>query len=171
MERYIDIDKMKKWTEVDQSSCSRERCASTNYDCNECYYNNGGAEDVAPVIHAKWIEKEWAEEFDNRLISNYECSNCKEWLRDKSNYCPNCGAKMDKEQVDMSTSSIFKNFVISGKEQVETFVNAIEMSKISYSKSFNITESQITDIQRIKSIIDKRKIRGSIIETRGNKND
>ena len=62
----------------------------------------------------------------------------------------------------MPTSSIFKNFVISGKEQVETFVNAMEMSKLSYSKSFNITESQITDMQRIKSIIDKRKINSKI---------
>lgn len=62
----------------------------------------------------------------------------------------------------MPTSSIFKNFVISGTEQVETFVNAMEMSKLSYSKSFNITESQITDMQRIKSIIDKRKINSKV---------
>lgn len=62
----------------------------------------------------------------------------------------------------MPTSSILKNFVISGTEQVETFVNAMEMSKLSYSKSFNITESQITDMQRIKSIIDKRKINSKV---------
>lgn len=62
----------------------------------------------------------------------------------------------------MPTSSIFKNFVISGTDQVETFINAMEMSKLSYSKSFNITESQIADIQRIKSIIDKRKINSKV---------
>lgn len=99
MARYIDIDKMKRWTEVDQQSCSRERCASTSYDCNECYYNNGGAEDVAPVIHAKWkiLENEYA--YDDMFT--YECSNCLSELCMSSDafapYCPNCGAKMNKE--------------------------------------------------------------------------
>ena len=61
------------------------------------------AEDVAPVVHAKWIidDKEW-----NR-IWHCHCSNCKKdpqdyiggtenwWLVRLPNYCPNCGAKMD----------------------------------------------------------------------------
>ena len=33
-----------------------------------------------------------------------------------------------KEVLDMATSSITKNFVVSGKEQVEMFANAIEES-------------------------------------------
>ena len=95
MLRYIDIDKMKRWTEVDQQSCSREHCASTSYDCNECYYNNGGEEDVAPVVHSRWEELTDGGYLDPRMI----CSNCSNistplvsWK-----FCPNCGAKMDKE--------------------------------------------------------------------------
>lgn len=45
---------------------------------------------IDPVKHGKWIEHEWAEEYDGRLISNYECSECKSWERERTNYCPNC---------------------------------------------------------------------------------
>lgn len=50
--------------------------------------------DVAPIVHAHWISKnphgyEWI----------FVCSNC-DYIdgypfNDRSNYCPNCGAKMD----------------------------------------------------------------------------
>lgn len=99
MPRYIDIDKMNMWTEVDQESCSRENCASTDYDCNECYYNNGGSEDVAPVIHSKW----GTSYFEDGYKVNMTCLNCGEHFSadyndtNKYNYCPNCNAKMDKE--------------------------------------------------------------------------
>lgn len=54
--------------------------------------------DVAPVRHGYWIRKEWAEESEGLLIDNYECSACKGWVRNETNYCPNCGAKMDVER-------------------------------------------------------------------------
>ena len=51
--------------------------------------------DVAPVIHGKWISKnyhgyEWV----------FVCSNCGYIdgypFNDRPNYCPNCGARMDE---------------------------------------------------------------------------
>ena len=91
MARYIDIDKMKRWTEVDQKSCSSENCAGIDYDCNECYYNNGGGEDVAPVVHAEWEHKDG-------IYGVAFCSNCGFELKyNNTNFCSNCGAKMDKE--------------------------------------------------------------------------
>lgn len=48
--------------------------------------------------NGQWIEHEWAEEYDGRLISNYECSECKSWEQERTNYCPNCGAKMMEEK-------------------------------------------------------------------------
>ena len=53
--------------------------------------------DVAPIVHAHWISKnphgyEWI----------FVCSNC-DYIdgypfNDRSNYCPNCGAKMDEKE-------------------------------------------------------------------------
>lgn len=59
------------------------------------------AADVAEVIHGKWdrSDKEWS-------FYQYKCSNrgCDDYTQtDRQgkcklmNYCPNCGAKMDKE--------------------------------------------------------------------------
>ena len=55
------------------------------------------SEDVAPVRHAKW------ELIDECINEGVYCSNCRKKIyrseyanqRVKSNYCPNCGAKMD----------------------------------------------------------------------------
>ena len=51
--------------------------------------------DVAEVRHGEWIEVD-----DGVLIGDgkhLECSECHIWKKDKqkSNYCPHCGAKMD----------------------------------------------------------------------------
>ena len=46
------------------------------------------ATDVAPVRHARW----------KRYGKNLgECSECGEIVSVRSNYCPNCGCKMDLE--------------------------------------------------------------------------
>lgn len=44
--------------------------------------------DAEPVRHGIWIE-------DCGLV---QCSACYEEYRVRTNYCPNCGAKMDKEE-------------------------------------------------------------------------
>lgn len=69
MARYIDIDKMREY------NCPRlfesgEACPDEG--CAECFYNNGGAEDVAPVGHAKWIRFEQTFESMCRRCVNYE---------------------------------------------------------------------------------------------------
>ena len=48
--------------------------------------SNLPAADVAPVRHGRW----------KRYGKNLgECSECGEIVSVRSNYCPNCGAKMD----------------------------------------------------------------------------
>lgn len=53
--------------------------------------------DAEPVRHGRWIERtepiSWCED-DVDVF--YECSLCKCVEPGKSNYCPNCGAKMDE---------------------------------------------------------------------------
>ena len=54
------------------------------------------AADVAPVVHARWIE-------DHDYLKCPECGVMVKWdftffdIGDW-NYCPNCGAKMDEEE-------------------------------------------------------------------------
>ena len=52
------------------------------------------AADVAPVVHGRW---RWAGECG--FNDCYICSECGKIAMNDSNYCPNCGAKMDKEEV------------------------------------------------------------------------
>lgn len=66
------------------------------------YIDSIPAIDAEPVRHGKWIMK-------NEMYGEYECSECKfvdsncsdyygmHWVKDQ-NYCPHCGAKMDKEE-------------------------------------------------------------------------
>ena len=57
------------------------------------------AVDAAPVVHARWIQ--------NKTVPSYHfCSNCKRAHNMPKScnvyvllfYCPDCGAKMDKEE-------------------------------------------------------------------------
>ena len=48
------------------------------------------AADVAPVVHGEWRERSlWIIRYP------YECSNCNYVSDLATNYCPNCGARMD----------------------------------------------------------------------------
>lgn len=55
------------------------------------------AADVVEVVHARWI---WNEENECFVCSNCELSALNDYRGDStnSNYCPNCGAKMDGER-------------------------------------------------------------------------
>ena len=54
------------------------------------------AADVAPVRHGRWIEHKHFHH-DHYIDSTYECSECKVEEPLTSDYCPNCGVKMDLE--------------------------------------------------------------------------
>ena len=49
--------------------------------------------DAVEVVHGRWIEEiEKNEEFESEMV---KCSVCGQLRFFESNYCPNCGAKMD----------------------------------------------------------------------------
>ena len=54
------------------------------------------AADVAEVVHGRWI---WNEEGEIDWEQFYRCSNCGDKEYWESNFCPNCGAKMDLEEL------------------------------------------------------------------------
>lgn len=77
MSRYIDADKVK--THFDANTWQGEFMIAM-CDVTE-------TEDVAPVVHSSW-----------RTLCGYsKCNNCGQRSVKQSNYCSNCGAKMDKE--------------------------------------------------------------------------
>lgn len=57
----------------------------------------------------------------------------------------------------MATSSITKNFVISGKRQVEMFADAIEASANNRSPRIAINAIYLKDAEDIKKFMQKRK--------------
>ena len=50
--------------------------------------------DVVEVKRGKW-EKRTFIVFDNEIKDSYHCSECNTTWDTATNYCPNCGAKMD----------------------------------------------------------------------------
>ena len=63
-----------------------------------------------------------------------------------------------KEEVSiMATSSITKNFVISGKEQVEAFADAIEAAANDKTPVPGVSARILTDPKDIAKFMQKRK--------------
>ena len=78
MARYADIDVLLE--HLTTSDEGNFRTAITQW------LEMHQVEDVAPIIHAHWIEYETA----------FECSNCRDFFPCTMPYCPDCGAKMDE---------------------------------------------------------------------------
>lgn len=62
------------------------------------------AADVVPVVHGQWIGIDssfWKPTHSSDIPvfrKTYRCSECRRRTAIAENYCPNCGAKMDKEE-------------------------------------------------------------------------
>lgn len=51
--------------------------------------------DVQPVKHGRWVRESNYRDYDGDICSVYSCPVCSVRSGDTTNYCPNCGAKMD----------------------------------------------------------------------------
>lgn len=56
------------------------------------YIANMPAADVAPVVHGRWLY------VDTDTEQFFLCNRCKKKEYWESNYCPNCGARMDGDK-------------------------------------------------------------------------
>lgn len=95
MTEYISREELIEALKNDfnRSWCSKLPGAEDEYNDARRIIYDIQATDVQPVVHAEWVCLE-AE------IGFYSCSKCRHnILRATCNYCPNCGAKMDGEQV------------------------------------------------------------------------
>ena len=57
--------------------------------------DNGDAIEISRVRHGMWS---WNETGEIDWAQFYRCSNCGDKEYWESNFCPNCGAKMDLEE-------------------------------------------------------------------------
>ena len=57
----------------------------------------------------------------------------------------------------MATSSITRNFVITGKDKVEAFANALEESANAFVSESKVSARQLTDPDEIKALMMKAK--------------
>lgn len=101
MARYIDADKAIEvivntpsmvGSKYDFDHNVLTALVDREHEITDLINNNVPTSDVAPVIHAHWIEH------PEYSIVCY-CSNCGVGVRGTTgeNYCFNCGAKMDEE--------------------------------------------------------------------------
>lgn len=101
-QRLIDANALIYW--LTKATGFRTNCEDcTSIDCLDCIIDeaikNAPTIEAKPVVHGRWISKnphgyEWV----------FVCSNC-DYIdgypfNDRSNYCPNCGAKMDEKEND-----------------------------------------------------------------------
>ena len=91
--RLIDTDALRKkaqWVEIPD-------WRGINFDVEAVSVSSI---DLAPTIEAEPVKHgRWIEHIDHEMLTGYdECSVCHFGTIGQSNYCPNCGARMDGEQ-------------------------------------------------------------------------
>lgn len=92
MARYIDADKMiEKLNESKRHDKNSLHILLMNEDDMIEFIEKQNTEEVLPVIHAHWIDRNGACVYPE--WERYQCSNCK-CNGSKNNYCSNCGARM-----------------------------------------------------------------------------
>lgn len=94
---YIGITETKQLPDNEQTRKVLDRLAEL-----EDKIGNG---EITKVKHGKWIANEHTSRSEARgrmtHYATYKCSVCGKWNgRKKQRYCPNCGAKMDLEELD-----------------------------------------------------------------------
>lgn len=83
----------------DKVDCDCVNCKSDHRCDIVCSISEAPAVEAEPVKHGRWVKDHDGDEY---------CENCYRYMPDRevtgdpcaTNYCPNCGAKMDLEATD-----------------------------------------------------------------------
>lgn len=73
--------------------CVRQKIYG-EYSITECKGHFLGKEDVQEVKHGEWEKRDFI--IMDNVINGYRCSICNTTWDTNTNYCPHCGAIMDK---------------------------------------------------------------------------
>lgn len=100
--RLIDVDALRadygmaedcKNCKTGYRSCEYDRIYSKMDFCG--WLDDAPTVDAVPVRHGRWIRHDYADIVDGYYVPEYECSECHSWKKGDSDYCPDCGARMD----------------------------------------------------------------------------
>ena len=95
MAEYIEREAlMRRIKEIHCAECDSYhgvRCRACWVDDTLDYIESEPAADVEPVKHGRWLC------VDTDTEQFFLCNRCKKKEYWESNYCPNCGARMDEE--------------------------------------------------------------------------
>ena len=90
MAEYIDLEAALREIERRERLMVGDKTISV--DALKRFLLNRPAADVAPVVHGRWVTHYRS---GTPVAEGYVSTCCDMWNNRKSNYCPNCGAKMD----------------------------------------------------------------------------
>lgn len=68
------------------------RCSNEYCDRESCPIWKAPTADVAPVVRGRWVKHYRS---GTSVAEGYVSTCCDMWNNRKSNYCPDCGKKMD----------------------------------------------------------------------------
>ena len=87
---------------IDKKAALESVCHNCCCDPEECKRDNSYCADYMSILNLSTIEVahgQWTERYVSIIgQTRYFCSECLTFHERKSNYCPNCGAKMDLEE-------------------------------------------------------------------------
>lgn len=104
MSKYIDVEALGIGMAREEIFANPEFAQGWNNAIE--IINNVPAADVTPVVHGQWIGIDssfWKPTHSGGIPvfrKTYRCSECGRRTAIAENYCPNCGAKMDKEETN-----------------------------------------------------------------------
>lgn len=95
MAEYVEREALKRLLVTEKFCATCPGLDEPGGGCAECvadYIESLPAADVAPVRRGHWIKRGYA-----CGEAEFECSHCHEieWRANETDYCPNCGAKME----------------------------------------------------------------------------
>ena len=94
MAEYIEREAlMRRIKEIHCAECDSYhgvRCRACWVDDTLDYIDSEPAADVAPVVHGRWLC------VDTDTEQFFLCNRCKKKEYWESDYCPNCGCRMDE---------------------------------------------------------------------------